>query len=126
MALSVIKDPKVRLRQHTFWVRSVHWSPDGQLLATGSADKNLRAFDLEGNEVYKYAETCGDGCVNSVLAGFLILIGFGMSSFTTLPRGRGLRQHAWTGISPTVTGYPGDLMSAAETFGSWRQRMDIR
>jgi WD40 repeat protein len=53
MAPSVIKEPKVNLRGHTYWCRAVQWSPDGDLLATASADNNVRVFQQCGTEAFK-------------------------------------------------------------------------
>ena len=53
MPPSVIKDPKFQLKGHTYWCRYVVWSPDGDLLATASADNFLRVFQCDGTEAFK-------------------------------------------------------------------------
>eukprot|EP00961_Rhodomonas_salina_P048777 654664-Rhodomonas_salina.2 len=50
MPLTVLTDPKFQLKGHTYWVRSVCFSPDGELIATACADKNLRMFNAAGSE----------------------------------------------------------------------------
>eukprot|EP00286_Rhodomonas_abbreviata_P006957 CAMPEP_0181330544 /NCGR_PEP_ID=MMETSP1101-20121128/23960_1 /TAXON_ID=46948 /ORGANISM="Rhodomonas abbreviata, Strain Caron Lab Isolate" /LENGTH=328 /DNA_ID=CAMNT_0023439815 /DNA_START=235 /DNA_END=1221 /DNA_ORIENTATION=+ len=63
MAPTVMNDPKLQLKGHTYWVRCATWSPDGSLLATGCADKSLRVFNAEGAEVYKVAHPDWVWCV---------------------------------------------------------------
>ena len=54
MPPSVIKEPKFQLKGHSYWVRYVTWSPDGDLLATASADNHVRIFQCDGTESFKY------------------------------------------------------------------------
>lgn len=54
MPPSVIKEPKFQLKGHSYWVRHVTWSPDGDLLATASADNHVRIFQCDGTEAFKY------------------------------------------------------------------------
>lgn len=63
MPLTVLTDPKFQLKGHTYWVRSVCFSPDGELIATACADKNLRMFNAAGSEVYKVAHPDWVWCV---------------------------------------------------------------
>ena len=41
------------LTGHTDWVRSIDISPDGKMLASGSADKTVRLWDVETGEHLK-------------------------------------------------------------------------
>ncbi|MER6173600.1 hypothetical protein ABT130_20215, partial [Streptosporangium sp. NPDC001681] len=40
--------PNAALTGHTHWVFSVAFSPDGKTLATGSADKSVKLWDVAG------------------------------------------------------------------------------
>eukprot|EP00802_Teleaulax_amphioxeia_P019728 Tamp_19973.p1 GENE.Tamp_19973~~Tamp_19973.p1 ORF type:complete len:379 (+),score=83.22 Tamp_19973:72-1139(+) len=53
MPPTVIKDPKLSLKGHAYWCRDVTWSPDGELLATASADNHVRVFQSDGTEAFK-------------------------------------------------------------------------
>jgi len=55
MPPTVIKDPKLSLKGHAYWCRDVTWSPDGELLATASADNHVRVFQSDGTEAFKCA-----------------------------------------------------------------------
>ena len=54
MAPTVIKEPKIQLKGHAYWCRYVTWSPDGDLIATASADNFVRVFQCDGTEAFKY------------------------------------------------------------------------
>jgi hypothetical protein len=43
----------VSAQGHSYWVRCVTWSPDGDLLATASADNHVRIFQCDGTEAFK-------------------------------------------------------------------------
>ncbi len=53
MPPTVIKEPKFSLKGHGYWCRHVTWSPDGELLATASADNHVRVFQSDGTEAFK-------------------------------------------------------------------------
>mmetsp|Transcript_17203 Transcript_17203/g.35182 ORF Transcript_17203/g.35182 Transcript_17203/m.35182 type:complete len:343 (-) Transcript_17203:95-1123(-) len=60
---TVLTEPKLVLKGHSYWVRSVCWSPDGELIATACADKSLRVFNATGREMYKVAHPDWVWCV---------------------------------------------------------------
>jgi WD40 repeat protein len=41
------------LHGHTSWVRSVAWSPDGRILASGSQDETIKLWDVKTGECLK-------------------------------------------------------------------------
>ena len=43
------QEPVHTFTGHTYWVRSVSFSPDGKFLATGSGDNTAKLWDLSGN-----------------------------------------------------------------------------
>ena len=71
---------------HTDWVRSCAFSPDGTLLATGSADRTVRLWRV------------GDGTAKTVLAGDTS----GVRSCAFSPDGALLAAGSADGVSATV------------------------
>jgi WD40 repeat protein len=41
------------LHGHTHWVRSVTFSPDGEILASGSADETIKLWEVQTGECLK-------------------------------------------------------------------------
>jgi WD40 repeat protein len=41
------------LQGHTSWVRSIAWSPDGLVLASGSQDETIKLWDVKTDECKK-------------------------------------------------------------------------
>src|SRR6516164_5206136 len=48
--VAAAEEPMV-LKEHTGWVGAIAFSPDGKLLATASADKSVKLWEVDGGKV---------------------------------------------------------------------------